>query len=105
MHEFKKLFLESGYDLPKELPEYLPALLELAATVEPAQSKKILSTAQPKIELFTTLIVGTAYRYWTGERGRSSKSGEFLAKDSLKYPICFFISAGQWHSAGTLSAF
>ena len=33
---------------------------------------------------FTTLIVGTAYRYSKGERGWTSKSSEFLAKDSLK---------------------
>lgn len=33
---------------------------------------------------FTFLIVGTAYRYWTGERGWTTKSSEFLAKDSLK---------------------
>ena len=51
MHEFKQLFLESGYDLQKELPDYLPALLELAITVEPAQAIKILRTAKSKIEL------------------------------------------------------
>ena len=51
MHEYKKLFLESGYDLQKELPDYLPALLELATNVEPAQAKKILDTARPKLEL------------------------------------------------------
>ena len=51
MHEYKKLFLDNGYDLQKELPDYLPALLELAATVEPAQSKRILATAKDKIEL------------------------------------------------------
>lgn len=51
MHDFKQLFLDNGYDLQKELPDYLPALLELAITVEPAQAKKILTTAQPKIEL------------------------------------------------------
>lgn len=33
---------------------------------------------------FTVLIVGTAYRYWTGERGWTTKSSQFLAKDSLK---------------------
>lgn len=32
----------------------------------------------------TVLVVGTAYRYWTGERGWTTKSSEFLAKDSLK---------------------
>lgn len=51
MHEYKQLFLDNGYDLQKELPDYLPALLELAVTVEPAQAKKILETARPKIEL------------------------------------------------------
>lgn len=33
---------------------------------------------------FTTLIVGTLYRYWTGERAWSTKSSQFLAKDSLQ---------------------
>ena len=51
MHEFKKLFLDNGFDVKNELPDYLPAILELATTVEPAQAKKILETAQPKIEL------------------------------------------------------
>ena len=51
MLDYKKLFLDNGYDLQKELPDYLPAVLELAATVEPAQTKKILDTARDKIEL------------------------------------------------------
>ena len=51
MHEFKQLFLENGYDLQKELPDYLPALLELATNVTPAQATKILQTAKNKIEL------------------------------------------------------
>lgn len=51
MHTYKRLFLDNGYDLPKELPDYLPAILELAATVDREQAKKILDTARPKIEL------------------------------------------------------
>ena len=51
MHDYKQLFLDNGYDLQKELPDYLPAVLELAATVEPVQAKKILETARGKIEL------------------------------------------------------
>lgn len=39
--------------------------------------------ALPYIAL-TVMVVGTIYRYWTGERGWTSKSSEFLAKDSLK---------------------
>ena len=39
---------------------------------------------------FTVLIVGTAYRYWTGERGWSTKSSQFLDKKSLQVPIWLF---------------
>mgnify|MGYP002856045090 CR=1 FL=1 len=39
-------------------------------------------TALPYIA-FATLILGTAYRYWTGERGWTTKSSEFLSKKSL----------------------
>ena len=38
----------------------------------------------------TTLIVGTLYRYWTGERGWTTKSSEFLDKKSLQVPIWLF---------------
>ena len=51
MHEYKTLFLENGYDLLKELPDYLPALLELAATVEQSAARKILAKAHDKLEL------------------------------------------------------
>ena len=51
MNEFKQLFLENGYDLRNELPDYLPALLELSATVERDAARKILTTARSKIEL------------------------------------------------------
>lgn len=51
LHEFKTLFLENGYDLEKELPDYLPALLELASAVPKKNAKKILNTIRSKIEL------------------------------------------------------
>ena len=51
MNEFKQLFLANGYDLQKELPDYLPALLELASTVERDAARKIFATARSKIEL------------------------------------------------------
>ena len=51
MHEFKTLFLENGFDLDKELPDYLPAILELAAAVPAQNAKKILDAAKSKIEL------------------------------------------------------
>ena len=54
-------------------------------------------TALPYIA-FATLIVGTAYRYWTGERGWTTKSSEFLSKKSL-------MIAGPMFLLGLLMAF
>lgn len=61
--------------------------------------------ALPYIAL-TTLVVGTAYRYWTGERGWTTKSSEFLSKDSLKvagpmFHLGLFMAAGG-HVIGVL---
>lgn len=51
MHDYKRLFLDNGYDLAGELPDYLPAVLELSATVPPENARRILATAKSKIEL------------------------------------------------------
>lgn len=51
LHEFKTLFLENGFDLNKELPDYLPAILELAAAVPPENAKKIFDAIKSKLEL------------------------------------------------------
>ena len=51
MHEYKTLFLENGFDLDHELPDYLPAILELAASVPKESAVKILQLAKSKIEL------------------------------------------------------
>ncbi|MBQ9480147.1 MAG: nitrate reductase molybdenum cofactor assembly chaperone [Selenomonadaceae bacterium] len=51
MHVYKNLFLSNGFDTDKELPDYLPALLELCAAVEPKAALNILSTIKSKLEL------------------------------------------------------
>ena len=51
MLEFKTLFLANGFDLDKELPDFLPALLELTANIPEGQAGKVLAMARPKIEL------------------------------------------------------
>ncbi len=51
MHEYKKLFLDNGFDLDNELPDYLPAILELTASVEKNSAKEILQFSKSKIEL------------------------------------------------------
>lgn len=57
MLEFKNLFLDNGYDLNKELPDFLPALLELAAHLSAEQAGKVLSRIQPKIKLLRQRFV------------------------------------------------
>ena len=57
MQSFKTLFLDNGYDLDKELPDYLPAVLELTASISATQARKVLKAAQPKIELLRDRFV------------------------------------------------
>ncbi|MBE6074805.1 MAG: nitrate reductase molybdenum cofactor assembly chaperone [Selenomonas ruminantium] len=57
MLAFKNLFLDNGYDTNKELPDFLPALLELAAVLPEAQARGVLETARAKIELLRRRFV------------------------------------------------
>ncbi|MCR5757266.1 MAG: nitrate reductase molybdenum cofactor assembly chaperone [Selenomonas sp.] len=57
MLEFKNLFLDNGFDLNKELPDFLPAILELTASLIPTQAHKVLEAARPKIELLKSRFV------------------------------------------------
>lgn len=57
MLEYKNLFLDNGYDLNKELPDFLPALLELTAHIPKTQAQKVLAMARPKIELLRKRFV------------------------------------------------
>ena len=38
--KFKAFFLENDYDLPKEMPDYVPALLELCAVIDDEKFEK-----------------------------------------------------------------
>ena len=57
MLEYKRLFLDNGFDLDNELPDYLPAILELAANIPPEQTGKVLNQAKSKIELLRDRII------------------------------------------------
>ena len=48
--KFKAFFLENDYDLPKEMPDYIPALLELCAVIDDEKSKEIYDYCKPKLE-------------------------------------------------------
>lgn len=54
MIELKSLYLENGFDLDKELPDYLPALLELLSVLNEKQANKVLVSIRPKLELLRT---------------------------------------------------
>ena len=57
MHRYKELFLENGYDTDKELPDYLPALLELAAVSDAAGACRILTLAEPQLKLLRERLI------------------------------------------------
>ena len=45
--KFKAFFLENDYDLPKEMPDYIPALLELCAVIDDEKAKEIYDYCKP----------------------------------------------------------
>ena len=49
--KFKAFFLENDYDLPKEMPDYIPALLELCAVIDDEKAKEIYDYCKPKLGL------------------------------------------------------
>ena len=57
MHRYKVIFLQNGYDVNKQLPDYLPALLELAASLEAKDAKGVLSLIKPRVELLRTRFI------------------------------------------------
>ena len=63
MLRYKQLFLDAGYDLERELPDYLPALLELAAAVPERTSLHILREIQPKLELLRDRLIEAKLPY------------------------------------------
>ena len=59
----KQLFLDAGYDLNHELPDYLPAILELAAAVPERESLHILTEVRPKLELLRDRLIEAKLPY------------------------------------------
>ena len=63
MLAYKQLFLDAGYDLDHELPDYLPAILELAAAVPDKQALHILTEVRPKLELLRDRLIEAKLPY------------------------------------------
>lgn len=57
MHRYKVLFLENGYDVNRQLPDYLPALLELAASLQADHAKDVLASIKPRVELLRSRFI------------------------------------------------
>ena len=60
---YKQLFLDSGFALQNELPDYLPALLELASAVSEPQAVHILTEVRPKLELLRDRLIEAKLPY------------------------------------------
>lgn len=57
MHAYKRLFLENGFDMERELPDYLPAVLELAGSVPKEKAGKVLALAKGKVEVLRNRFI------------------------------------------------
>ena len=58
---YKGFFEDNGFTLSKELPDYVPALLELCAAVSPAIAADILAYAEEALSLFKKRLTDSGY--------------------------------------------
>ena len=61
--KFKAFFLENDYDLPKEMPDYIPALLELCAVIDEEKAKEIYDYCKPKLEYIRESFIEAKLHY------------------------------------------
>lgn len=54
---FKQMFLDHGFDITNELPDYLPAILELASILDRREAFTVLAFAKQKIELLRNRLI------------------------------------------------
>lgn len=55
--KFKELYERNGFDVASELPDYVPALLELCATVDAKEAHRIGHTIKPYLELLRQRLI------------------------------------------------
>ena len=60
---YKELFLKNGFDLDNEMPDYLPAILELAAVLPEEEAGFILKEVRPKLELLRERFIEAKLPY------------------------------------------
>lgn len=55
--QYQAFYIENGFLPEKELPDYLPALLELASTLPPAKALRLLRFADAKLKLLRERLI------------------------------------------------
>ena len=63
MHVYKQLFLNNGFDTQNELPDYLPALLELAAALPEEKAAEVFRTMKDKLKLLRDRFIEAKLAY------------------------------------------
>ena len=61
--KYKAFFLKNGYDLPKEMPDYIPAILELCAVIEPEKAREVYDYCKPKLEYIRDRLIEAKLTY------------------------------------------
>lgn len=61
--EFNALFAKHGFTLDREMPDYLPALLELSSTVDREAIKEILEYANGKLQFLRDRFIEAKLPY------------------------------------------
>ena len=61
--KYKAFYLENDYDIPTEMPDYIPALLELCAVLDDAKSEEIFNYCRPKLEYIRERLIEAKITY------------------------------------------
>ena len=61
--QFSADFLENGFEVPGETPDYLPAVLELLAAIEPEAAHKIFKRIMPYLDYFRAELIKAELPY------------------------------------------
>ncbi len=60
---YRQFYLENGYDSPQDLPDYLPALLELIAALPEERAAEVCRFAQPKLSRLRERLIEANLSY------------------------------------------
>ena len=61
--KYKAFYLENDFEIPAEMPDYVPAILELCAAVDAPVAREILTYCRPQLEYIRERLIEAKITY------------------------------------------